>query len=212
MIGNLDVGFRNLIIPAFIADSFNLAANLLHKVHTIKKGEQQRISGNTFVSQCFLFHSGRKSSRRYNFQTILENIDLDIGGGTVIPVDNRVDDRFSKRLCGKLQSFVPAIGVGNQGGIEPGLHVCHAVFENGVEVGGEIFPVQNFGLGTPLKETSEFPGGKLGGGRWRLPMRGKKSGGKAENAGRYFKPISPRRPKSRRNWAVATSASRGWRR
>lgn len=34
----------------------------------------------------------------------------------------------------------------------------------------------------------------------------------AEKAERYLKPISPRLPKSRINWAVATSASRGCRR
>ena len=69
--------------------------------------EQQRIAGNTLDAEVGFRHTGRQPTGADNFKPVLEDIHLNIGGGTVVAMRQGIDHCFTDGFLRQFGTFLP---------------------------------------------------------------------------------------------------------
>ena len=134
------------------------AADLFHQFHAVERTEEQGISGNALAAQVLLPHPSGKSPQRYDLHPVLEDVNLHVGCAAIVAVGNGVHHGLSQCALWQLQPFVPALGMGYEGGIQLGLKIGHDILVDGVEVPVKLLAIQDMGLGAAPEDRAGYAG------------------------------------------------------
>ena len=72
------------------AYAFDAGPDVFNQIHAGHEGEQQQVPGTAHVPQILQFETRHQSSGVSDFHPIPVDIDLNVGCGTVVPMDHGI--------------------------------------------------------------------------------------------------------------------------
>ena len=98
MLRNLNHRLGHPVFTAQLANAPDAGPDLLHGFHSVQNAEQERITRNALEAESRLGHAGRQPTRADDFEPILKQVNLNVGGGAVIAMGQGIDHGFPNGL------------------------------------------------------------------------------------------------------------------
>ena len=157
-------------------NALDAGTDVLDHPHPVQHAEQQRIPGHALDAQIRLRHSRRQTTRTDDFDSILEDVNVDVRRRAVITMCHGIRNGFPMCLFRQLRLFVPPHVLDDELDVDLGKHPGHRVVEHRRNVAMEIPSIKNShflgaheqraghvsGRGEPANVAGQEPGAGVG--------------------------------------------------